>query len=94
MIVQPFDPSLRGFHAVYRDGEANHCPGCGRTQWHVGRMLAECAFCSTALPLESSLQAHATATITQRGQAADPWPAPSCERPRIIRRPGIKDHRR
>ena len=50
----PFNPSARGYHAVYRDGEINHCPGCGRTHWLIGRMLAECAFCTTALPLESA----------------------------------------
>ena len=51
----PFNPSARGYHAVYRDGEINHCPGCGRTHWHIGRMSAECAFCSTALPLREAL---------------------------------------
>lgn len=50
-----FQPSMRGYHAVYREHETNHCPGCGRTHWHIGRMTAECAFCSTALPLQSSL---------------------------------------
>ena len=29
-------------------------PGCGRTHWHIGRIMAECAFCSTALPLSDS----------------------------------------
>lgn len=48
------DPSLRGFHVFYREGERNHCPGCGREHWHVGRMSAECAFCGTALPLPDS----------------------------------------
>jgi hypothetical protein len=43
--------ALRGYHAVYRAGETNHCPGCGRSHWIVGRLLAECAFCTTALPL-------------------------------------------
>jgi hypothetical protein len=38
----------------YHVGEVCHCPGCGRTQWFVGRSLAECAFCSTALPLADS----------------------------------------
>jgi hypothetical protein len=49
--IFPHDPALRGFHAVYRSGEINHCPGCGRTHWYVGRLLAECAFCAAALPL-------------------------------------------
>ena len=49
-----FDPAMRGYHAVYRENEVNHCPGCGRTHWHIGRMLAECAFCGTALPLQEA----------------------------------------
>ena len=44
----------RGYHIFYRAEETNHCPGCGRTQWYIGRMMAECAFCATALPLEGS----------------------------------------
>lgn len=51
---EPYDPALRGYHAVYRENEVNHCPGCGRTQWLLGRVLAECAFCSTALPLQEA----------------------------------------
>ena len=46
-----FDPASRGFHVVYRCGEVNHCPGCGRTHWYVGRLSAECGFCGSALPL-------------------------------------------
>ena len=45
------DPALRGYHVVYRQHETNHCPGCGRSHWHVGRSSAECGFCATALPL-------------------------------------------
>ncbi|HEV2746497.1 MAG TPA: hypothetical protein VGW34_04270 [Allosphingosinicella sp.] len=45
------DPAARGYHVVYRPWEVNHCPGCGRSQWLVGRLSAECAFCATALPL-------------------------------------------
>lgn len=47
-------PSLRGYHAVYREHEVNHCPGCGRTHWYIGRALAECGFCATALPLDGN----------------------------------------
>ena len=47
-----YDPAVRGYHAVYRENEVNHCPGCGRTHWYLGRMLAECAFCGNALPLQ------------------------------------------
>lgn len=35
----------------YIAGDTNHCPGCGRSQWIIGRTTAECAFCSTAIPL-------------------------------------------
>ena len=45
-----FDPSDRGYHVVYRERETNFCPGCGRTQWWLGRMSAECGFCATTLP--------------------------------------------
>jgi hypothetical protein len=45
------DPSLRGFQILYRHNEVNHCPGCGRTHWYVGRLSAECGFCGTALAL-------------------------------------------
>lgn len=50
----PFDPNRRGYHAVYRENEVNHCPGCGRTHWFLGRLSAECAFCETALPLQEA----------------------------------------
>ena len=41
----------RGYAPVYHPQEANRCPGCGRSHWLVGRLLAECAFCATALPI-------------------------------------------
>ena len=44
------DPARRGYHVVYRQHETNHCPGCGRSQWWLGRSSAECAICATALP--------------------------------------------
>lgn len=47
----PHDPTVRGYCIVYRENQVNHCPGCGRTQWYVGRVSAECGFCATALPL-------------------------------------------
>lgn len=40
-----------GYRVAYRPHEANHCPGCGGSHWLIGRLTAECAFCSTALPL-------------------------------------------
>ena len=53
------DPAGRGYYVAYREGEANRCPGCGRSHWHVGRLSAECGFCGTALPLTDSLGAGA-----------------------------------
>ncbi|HEY0626067.1 MAG TPA: hypothetical protein VGD10_04970 [Allosphingosinicella sp.] len=44
----------RGYHIVYREEQTNYCPGCGKTHWYIGRAMAECAFCSTALPLENA----------------------------------------
>lgn len=41
----------RGHHIVYRANTANHCPGCGRSHWYIGRITAECGFCATAVPL-------------------------------------------
>jgi len=64
----PFNPSARGYHAVYRDGEVNHCPGCGRTHWLIGRMSAECAFCSTALPLREASNSGASAPVFWSGR--------------------------
>lgn len=48
----PHDPSVRGYSVVYQQGSVNKCPGCGNTQWFVGRFSAECAVCSTALPFD------------------------------------------
>lgn len=59
-----FDPAARGYHVVYRENELNHCPGCGRTHWYLGRVLAECAFCSTALPLADSYRQGQGASFT------------------------------
>lgn len=52
------DPPFRvarselGFRPLYHRNCVNHCPGCGHTQWYIGRISAECAFCATALPLQ------------------------------------------
>lgn len=50
------DPAARGFLPIYREASRNHCPGCGQTQWLIGRIMAQCAFCETALPLEHSFR--------------------------------------
>ena len=62
-----YHPTVRGYHAVYREHEINHCPGCGRTHWIIGRVSAECAFCTTALPLaEASTQSHSRPVIIHK----------------------------
>lgn len=48
-----FTPADRGYHIAY-EGNGQRCPGCGRSHWLVGRLLAECAFCATALPIEGA----------------------------------------
>ena len=72
-VTIPFNPASRGYHAVYRENEVNHCPGCGRTHWYVGRTLAECGFCATALPLSESFRQPAeAAVITRRSRPLEP----------------------
>ena len=44
---------LTGTPQTYRPGHEFGCPGCGRTNWHVGRSTAECAYCATAVPLSA-----------------------------------------
>ena len=63
------DLSARGHHVVYRANESNRCPGCGRAQWYIGRMTAECGFCGTAVAL-------AEAKWSGAGGPAAPNPGP------------------
>lgn len=49
--AHPFRPADAGYRIAFRPHEHNACPGCGKSNWIVGRMTAECAFCATALPL-------------------------------------------
>lgn len=59
MHVHSNNPAVRppvsmsgGFAILYHAGSDNHCPACGRDQWIIGRVTAQCAFCETALPLD------------------------------------------
>lgn len=65
------NPAARGYSVSYRAGQANFCPGCGRSHWIVGRVSAECGFCATALPLvEASIRgAGSHARWSSRQQA-------------------------
>ncbi|HTG38719.1 hypothetical protein [Sphingomonas sp.] len=49
----PATAGTPGFRLAYHIGESNHCPGCTRSHWLVGRMTAECAYCGTALPIRT-----------------------------------------
>jgi hypothetical protein len=40
-----------GTLVLYHQGTVNHCPGCGWSQWHIGRVVAECVRCCAAIPL-------------------------------------------
>lgn len=65
MIVRPdmagkgfaLDLSARGYQVLFWEEGVNHCPGCGHSQWYVGRITAECGHCATALPLARAAQA-------------------------------------
>lgn len=46
------DPASRGIVPLYQSGMT--CPACRSRAWHVGRLMAECARCGTALDFEHS----------------------------------------
>jgi hypothetical protein len=56
----------RGHHIVYRANESNHCPGCGRSHWYIGRISAECGFCGTAVPLAEARHDDAVSPASRR----------------------------
>lgn len=68
-------PIERGYHAVYREHDINHCPGCGRTHWIIGRMSAECAFCTTALPLAEASRPAGPVIIQHKNRDTRAWAA-------------------
>ena len=71
-----YDPARRGLGVVYRPGSVNHCPGCGRTHWYVGRFSAECGFCATALPLvETGMLGTGTVNRSMRPRDRYDWAA-------------------
>ncbi len=45
------DVTISGYRVAFHPNEHNSCPGCSKSNWMIGRMTAECAFCGTALPL-------------------------------------------
>lgn len=63
----PLNPAVQySYMPCYRDGETNYCPGCRRSQWIIGRTVAECAFCTYALPLEVSFSKESSKPVIIR----------------------------
>lgn len=69
-MLDRINPAARGYAVIYRGGDTV-CPGCQRSHWHVGRLSAECAFCSTALPLPESATAHARPIVIHKRMRPD-----------------------
>src|SRR3954451_14121324 len=59
----------RGHHIIYRANEPNRCPGCGRSQWYIGRVSAECCFCGTAVPLAEATRHEGTPRSAPNGSS-------------------------
>jgi len=62
----------RGHHIVYRANADNHCPGCGRSHWYIGRISAECGFCGTAVPLAEARHDDTPASAPRRNSTSSP----------------------
>jgi hypothetical protein len=65
------DLTQRGYHVAYREDQVNHCPGCGRSHWYIGRLSAECGFCGTALPLTETMTLGAGLFRTRHSTVGD-----------------------
>jgi hypothetical protein len=70
--MTPLAPTLAADSRIpmlsYRPGRAMPCPACGERQWLVGRIMAECAFCETALPIDSGYRGWSVATGKTRAR--------------------------
>lgn len=62
----------RGHHIVYRTNSSNHCPGCGRSHWYIGRVSAECGFCSTAIPLAEARRDEVVSPLARPTSVSSP----------------------
>src|SRR3954453_18443710 len=60
----------RGHRIVYRANSDNHCPGCGRSHWYIGRVSAECGFCGTAVPLAEARRDEALLSSSRAANAS------------------------
>jgi hypothetical protein len=79
------DLAARGYQVLFRPNESNRCPGCGRSQWFVGRQTAECVFCATALPLAEARWGESGGVASRFRPAAE---VDADERRKQARRPG------
>lgn len=50
------DLSARGYQVLFWRDQVNRCPGCGQSNWYVGRITAECGVCGTALSITEASQ--------------------------------------
>ncbi len=89
------DLSARGYLVLFHPDETNHCPGCGHSQWYIGRISAECGICGTALPLADSQQspvsgapkrAVALHVLPERARAPEPENRRGQERAKAVGR--------
>ncbi|ETI64926.1 hypothetical protein C100_04745 [Sphingobium sp. C100] len=64
----------KGYSPLYHVGETNRCPSCTRQHWIVGRMVAECAFCGMALPLEQFSTYGSSPRIERTGPVSNQLP--------------------
>ena len=56
------DNSAHAAPLLFRPGEENSCPDCGAAHWLVGRRMAECGACGSALPL-AQVKLHGAGTL-------------------------------
>ena len=74
----------RGHHIVDRSNALNHCPGCGRSQWYVGRISAECGYCATAIPLAEARLDRPSPAVERKGLIRN-TPGPPRDKRRFAR---------
>ncbi len=60
-----------GYRLLYHPGEVSRCPCCGQRQWIIGRLMAECAHCEAALPLD---QVHGVGSVARFVNSRPPEP--------------------
>lgn len=54
---------------TYHSGALNYCPGCSGTHWLIGRTMAQCARCETALPLAQKAETPMHPLFVSRSKA-------------------------